>query len=66
MGADAEMSPGHVGAQRAMTTRANGVWSSYTVGETQYDYDVTYRALSPYVHAEFSPAAKVRIDAGRP
>ena len=64
VGTDAEVSPGHVGAQRATTTRTDGVWSSYTVGETQYDYDVTYRSVSPYIHTEFSPTSRLRIDAG--
>lgn len=29
-----------------------------------YDYDVTYRGLSPYVHGEISPTDKLRLIAG--
>jgi len=39
-------------------------WVSFTDGVTSYDYDVTYRQLSPYLHAELSPLPKLRIDAG--
>ena len=46
-------------------------FTSFTTGETQYDYDVTYRSASPYLHAEASPFARkgallgaLRIDAG--
>ena len=29
-----------------------------------YDYDVTFRSISPYVHGEFSPLEKLRVIAG--
>lgn len=66
VGADAEVSPGAFNAQRAVVTRTGpaNAFSSFTPGETQYDYDVTYRSASPYAHAEFSPLAALRIDAG--
>lgn len=69
-GADADYSPGSFFAQRAIVTRtggSNGVpvaYSNYTRGATQYDYDVTYRSVSPYIHAEWTPAARLRFDAG--
>lgn len=65
-GADAEVSPGSFLAQRAVVARtgATRAFTSYTTGETQYDYDVTYRSASPYLHAEASPFAALRIDAG--
>jgi outer membrane receptor protein involved in Fe transport len=65
LGADAEVSPGSFFAQRAVVTRtAAGAFTAFTAGETQYDYDVTYRTASPYVHAEASPFAALRIDVG--
>lgn len=64
LGADVDWSPGSFTAKRAVTTQSGGRWTSYTEGETHYDYDVTYRAASPYAHLEFSPAARIRIDAG--
>lgn len=65
-GADAEVSPGSFLAQRAIVSRTGAAraFTSYTTGETQYDYDVTYRSASPYLHAEASPFAALRIDAG--
>jgi iron complex outermembrane recepter protein len=66
LGADVELSPGSFKADQAVVTRTgtNRVWSSYTLGTRQYDYDVTYRALSPYIHTEFSPTSKLRFDLG--
>ena len=66
LGADVDVSPGRFVAQQARTTAqgADRVWASYTPGDVQYDYDVTYRQLSPYVHAEASPLPRLRVDAG--
>jgi outer membrane receptor protein involved in Fe transport len=65
-GADADWSPGSFTARRAVTTATGSdrIYMSYTNGETQYDYAVTYRSLSPYLHAEASPSARLRFDAG--
>ena len=73
-GADAEVSPGSFLAQRAVVTRTGSAraFTAFTAGETQYDYDVTYRSASPYVQLEASPFASregallgaLRIDAG--
>ena len=66
LGADADLSPGSFVADQAVVTRTgtNRIFSSYTVGTRQYDYDVTYQSASPYLHAEFSPTSRLRIDAG--
>jgi len=66
VGADAEVSPGSFFAQRAVVTRtgAANAFTSYTAGNTQYDYDVTYRSASPYVHAEASLLPALRVEAG--
>jgi len=64
VGADVDYSPGSFVANRILSTPTNGIFSTYTTGEKQYDYDVTYRQASPYVHTEFSPTRKLRIDAG--
>lgn len=73
-GADVEASPGSFLAQRALVTRTGAAraFTSYAAGETQYDYDVTYRSASPYLHAEASPFSSMkgallgalRMDAG--
>jgi outer membrane receptor protein involved in Fe transport len=66
VGADAEVSPGSFLAEQAIVTRTgtNRAFTSFTMGATQYDYDVTYRSASPYVQAEASPFSALRIDAG--
>lgn len=65
-GADLEYSPGSVlyNAIAATKTGSDSIWSAYTVGAPHYDYDVSYRQASPYVHAEFSPVKRARIDLG--
>ncbi|MEP7382380.1 MAG: TonB-dependent receptor [Gemmatimonadota bacterium] len=65
-GADFDLSPGSVVYNGIATAKsgADSAWTSYTVGATHYDYDVTYRQASPYIHAEFSPVKRARIDAG--
>jgi iron complex outermembrane receptor protein len=64
VGADLDYSPGSFVANRIASTASNGIFSSYATGEKQYDYDVTYRQASPYLHTEFSPIGRLRIDAG--
>jgi outer membrane receptor protein involved in Fe transport len=66
-GVDAETSPGSFVAEgiTAVKSQADSrVWSSYAFREHQYDYDVTYRSVSPYIHTEFTPLSRVRVDLG--
>lgn len=63
-GVDMDYSPGSFTAQQIVTSPSNGIWSSYTPGEMHYDYDVTYRAMSPYVQVEYAPASRVTLEAG--
>jgi iron complex outermembrane receptor protein len=60
------VSPGRFMAQRAVVTRtgAANAFTSYVNGATQYDYDVTYRSASPYVHVEGSLLPALRVEAG--
>jgi outer membrane receptor protein involved in Fe transport len=39
-------------------------YSGYTIGSRIYDYDVTFRSVSPYMHTEISPMEKLRVSAG--
>jgi iron complex outermembrane recepter protein len=64
VGADLDYSPGSFVANRIASTATGGIFSTYTTAEKQYDYDVTYRQASPYVHAEFSPLPRLRFDGG--
>ena len=66
-GADFDWSPGSFNAKQVVATRTganNLIWSDYTLGETQYDYDVTYRAVSPYAQIEATVLPGLRFDAG--
>ena len=64
VGADLDYSPGSFVANRIASTASNGVFGTFTTHEKQYDYDVTYRQASPYLHTEFSPIGRLRLDAG--
>jgi len=63
-GVDLDYSPGSFVAQQVVTTPSNGIWQSYTPGDMHYDYDVTYRAASPYVQFEYSPASRLTFEGG--
>ena len=70
VGVDVERSPGSYW-ERAVTfggaeALASGAtrFTSYTVGDKRYDYDVTYTGVSPYIHTEFSPVTPLRVTAG--
>jgi outer membrane receptor protein involved in Fe transport len=66
VGADIDISPGTVRNDGIVTQRAgpDSAWLTWSRGDAHYDYDVTYRQFSPYVHAEFSPVPRARFDAG--
>jgi outer membrane receptor protein involved in Fe transport len=65
-GADVDYSPGSVLYNGISLHRSgpDSAWTSYTVGAAHYDYDVTYRQLSPYLHGEFALSPRIRLDAG--
>ena len=67
LGTDIDYSPGSFKADGISPTRSgpnNIIWSDYTVTDQHYDYDVTYKSVAPYFHAEMSPVPRVRLDAG--
>ncbi len=65
-GVDIDYSPGSFTADQIVTSASGPeqIWASYQTGARQYDYDVTYRSLSPYVHAEFNPTSRLRLNGG--
>ncbi len=69
-GIDADYSPGHFDANQAMldttpaTTTSPIRFASYSLGQQQYNYDVTYYNVSPYTQIDASPASNVHIDLG--
>ncbi len=64
IGADLDYSPGSRNEQRLSVVRNGNIYESYTVGQTIYDYDVTFQGLSPYVQGDISPAEKLHLSAG--
>jgi outer membrane receptor protein involved in Fe transport len=63
-GVDIEHSPGNRFEQKITPTKVGKIYTTYTVGSTLYDYDVTYQGISPYLQAETSPAEALRVTAG--
>lgn len=67
-GFDVDVSPGSREENRLNVVvsgaGASRVYSDYTVGARVYDYDVTFSAYSPYLHAEISPIERLRLTAG--
>ena len=67
-GADIDYSPGSRSENRIATTTTGAgftrIYTAYTQGARIYDYDVSYRGISPYVHGEFSPSEHWRVTAG--
>lgn len=67
-GADFDYSPGSRREDNLLVTRsgagANTVFSAYTIGTRIYDYEVTFKSASPYLHAEASPTRALRVTAG--
>ena len=67
-GLDMEISPGERTENRinptVSGTGATRLYSAYTVGSRIYDYDVTFKSVSPYLHGEVSPMDALRLTAG--
>ncbi len=68
VGADIDVSPGarnedslNVSVTGAAPAR---VFNAYSIARRVYDYDVTFKGISPYIHGEISPAARLRITGG--
>ena len=68
VGVDLDYSPGSRTEDNLLVSRtgtgANTSYNSYTIGTRIYDYDVTFKSVSPYVHTEFSPMERLRINVG--
>jgi len=64
VGVDVDNSPGGRLEKAITTTKVGSIYTAYTEGAPIYDYDVTYRGISPYVHGEMSPTDRLRLIAG--
>ncbi len=67
-GLDVDYSPGSRDEDNLIVTitgaGADRNYESYTIGTRIYDYDVDYRGVAPYLHAEISPLPRLRVTAG--
>ena len=69
MGFDLDYSPGDYYERRTVVTRDSSTlkYTSYTYDASTtntYDYDATFKGISPYLHAEVSPVEKLRLTIG--
>ncbi len=64
IGADIDYTPGSREEFSIEAVRTGDIYTSYTVDEKIYDYDVTFQGISPYIHLETSPTEKLRLSAG--
>lgn len=63
-GVDMEYSPGYRHESLVAPRRDGKVFTSYTLGDRVYDYDVAYHGVSPYLQAQASPLDRMRLTAG--
>lgn len=67
-GVDFDYSPGSRSEDNLLVTRAgtgaNTMFTAYTLGTRIYDYKVTFKSASPYLHAEASPTSALRLTVG--
>lgn len=64
VGADLDYSPGNRLEHSINPAKTGDIYTSYTVNEVIYDYDVTYIGVSPYIHLETSLNERTRLTAG--
>jgi outer membrane receptor protein involved in Fe transport len=63
-GLDVDWSPGQRVIDQIVPAMTGPIFTSYTVGERQYDYDVTFRGISPYLQAAASPWPRLHLSGG--
>ena len=63
-GVDLEYTPGSRVETEIAPERAGQVFTRYTTGDVQYDYDVTFWQASPYAQADISLPGRVQLSAG--
>ena len=65
-GVDLEYSPGSRLETEIVPHRAGLVFTDYTTGETQYDYDVSFYQVAPYAQADVALPGRVQPERRRP
>jgi len=63
-GVDLEVSPGTHKETGIVPSKTGPVFTGYTEGEVQYDYDVTFWQASPYLQLESYPVSRLRLELG--
>lgn len=64
VGVDADYSPGTHVERSIVPNRVDGIFTEYTDGAPIYDYDVTFKQVSPYLQGEFTPGDRLHLSAG--
>ena len=64
VGTDVDYSPGGRLEHSIDAVQTGDVFTDYTVTDKVYDYDVTFRGISPYIHVETSPTERLRLQGG--
>lgn len=71
VGLDFDISPGSRDEDSILLSKSTNAyggtmyrWNKAVAPVKIYDYDVTFRSISPYVHGEISPTDKLRLTAG--
>jgi outer membrane receptor protein involved in Fe transport len=63
-GVDLEYTPGSRRETEIEAGRAGQIFTGYTTGAVQYDYDVTFWQTSPYLQADVSLPGRVQLSLG--
>ena len=63
-GVDVDYSPGGRFERAISATKDGAIYTAYTEGSPTYDYDVAFKGVSPYIHAEVSPLPRLRVTGG--
>jgi outer membrane receptor protein involved in Fe transport len=63
-GVDVDYSPGGRQEDLIQAARSGQVFTGYTKVQRVYDYDVTFRGVSPYVQAEVAPTERLHVTGG--
>jgi outer membrane receptor protein involved in Fe transport len=63
-GLDVDYSPGSRVIDEIIPVQTGPVFTSYTTGERQYDYDVTFGGVSPYLQASLTSWSRLHLSGG--
>lgn len=64
IGLDTEISPGKRTETEVEANRVASIFVDYERAALQYDYDVTFQQVAPFVHSEWTPNDRLRLTVG--